>query len=76
MIEVGKVYNVSHSRKGKFTMRILSIDGEWVKGVVVDNVAKAMMDYNLKYSGDDITVRESHCHFSALNPPTKEDVGG
>ena len=76
MVEVGKIYNVAHSRKGKFTMQVKSISGEWVSGVVVDSVAKAIMDYNFKYSGDEITVRDSHCNFSELNPPIKENVGG
>jgi len=62
-IEVGKTYRVIHSRKGTFDMRIASFNDEWAEGVIVKGSAKAMMDYNEKETGENITVRISFCHF-------------
>lgn len=65
-VEIGKLYTVNHSRKGTFCMRVTGINGEWITGIVVDSVAKAIMEYNVKVSGDEITVRDSHCRFTPL----------
>ena len=62
-MEVGKLYKVNHSRKGKFNLRVTSFDDTWVTGIIVDSTAKAMLDYNVKTSGDEITVRISHGTF-------------
>ena len=61
-------YHVDHSRKGKFTMRVDSLNGEWVSGQIVAGTAKAMLDYNVKETGEDITVRLSHCKFTPIAP--------
>ena len=63
---VGNLYNVKHSRKGKFTMRVTGFDEEWITGIIVDSTAKAMLDYNVKTSGDEITVRRTYCNYFAL----------
>lgn len=60
--EVGATYDVRHSRKGTFRMRALSVHGEWLTGVIVDGVAKAIMRYNVAYEGDEITVRDTHSY--------------
>lgn len=64
--EVGKIFIVNHSRKGKFTMKVTSVKEEWAEGLVVDGYAKAVMDYNEKYIGDIITVRISMCSFTEV----------
>jgi len=62
-LEAGKTYEICHSSKGKFTGTVVGIvsceDGEWVKIEVIDGVASAMMDYNVAYKGDIITIRKS-----------------
>ena len=68
---IGKLYNVNHSRKGKFTMRVTGIRGEWIDGIMVDSMARAAMSYNEKYSGDEITVRDSLATFSELRAPAE-----
>ena len=58
--EVGKTYKVVHSRKGTFFMRVTKvIPDQWTYGVIVEGMADAMMDYNRKYVGDEISVRHS-----------------
>lgn len=64
--QAGKTYTVKHSRKGTFTMRVLDVAGEWVHGVIVAGRANAMLEYNERETGEDITVRDSLCHFTEV----------
>lgn len=57
--EVGKTYRVQHSRKGTFILRVTSQTDEWVTGTIMEGTAKAMLDYNVKEAGEDITLRLS-----------------
>jgi hypothetical protein len=66
--EPNQIYHVNHSRKGKFTMRVDSVKGEWVSGQVISGTAKAMMDYNIKEAGDEITIRLCHSSFTQPTP--------
>ena len=61
-----KVYSVKHERKGAFNMRVISDDGEWVKGTIYNGVANAILPCNEKYEGDEIDVRKIFCSFSEL----------
>lgn len=65
-IEVGKTYNVNHSRKGKFTLQVTSVGDEWIDGIIVAGMAKAIMSYNEVYKGEKITVRRSLCTFTPV----------
>jgi hypothetical protein len=67
-IEVGKVYDVQHQRKGSFRMRVMARDGEWVDGQIVSGKARAMLSYNEREAGEAITVRESFCTFTEVTP--------
>lgn len=58
-MEVGKIYKVTHSRKGSFSLKVVAINDEWIEGVIYNGVAGAMMEYNVKLEGEEITVRES-----------------
>lgn len=62
-LEVGKVYECRHARKGVFKMRIASVTGEWIEGVIVSGRADAAMSYNVCDTGETVTVRDSFCHF-------------
>lgn len=57
--EIGKTYKIRHTRKGVFSFRVVNQCDEWVTGTIVDGKANAMMDYNEKFEGEDITVRKS-----------------
>ena len=65
-IEVGKIYNVMHNRKGTFRLLITETSGEWVCGQIVAGTAGAMLDCNVKEVGEMITVRESFCTFREI----------
>lgn len=62
-LEVGKEYEVRHSRKGTFRMRIDSVSGEWASGEITHGTANAMMNHNVKDKGESITVRDVLCYF-------------
>ena len=59
----GHTYEVRHSRKGSFTMKLIARGDTWIDGVVEGGKASAMMQHNEKILGDPITVRASHCVF-------------
>lgn len=65
-IEIKKTYKVNHSRKGIFELNITRIDEEWVTGIIVNGMAKAILSYNERLIGDEITIRRSFCSFEEI----------
>lgn len=63
---VGNAYKVASSRKGKFTMRVTSVDDTWATGIVVDGKAGAMLSYNERDKGEEVTVRREFCAFTPI----------
>jgi hypothetical protein len=66
----GKQYEVRNERKGTFTMLVTKIDGEWITGTITEGVAKAMMRYNVRDVGEEITVRACHSYFIPVGKTT------
>jgi len=64
MLEIGKTYKVNSQRKGKFTMKVTSLHDPFVTGIIVDGHASAMMQYNERDKGEEVSVRESLCTFT------------
>lgn len=62
-LKPGTIYEVKHSRKGLFVMRLDKISDDWGSGVIVEGRASALLHYNVKEEGDPITVRLSFCRF-------------
>jgi len=60
---IGNEYEVRHTRKGTFCMTVENINGEWISGKVSAGIANALMSYNVKDVGDEITVRDTHSYF-------------
>ena len=67
-LENGKTYLVKCRRKGTFVMRVDGQDKEWAHGVVVGGKARAMLDYNERTAGDEITVRLSFLESAVVQP--------
>ena len=67
-LAVGNTYKVAHSRKGRFILRVTAVSGEFVTGVIVSGVAVAMLEYNARSSGEEITIRLTHCVFEQVAP--------
>lgn len=60
---VGGEYEVRHSRKGTFRMKITALREEWIDGIISDGTAGAMMSYNVRGEGEEITIRDCHSYF-------------
>ena len=58
-LQKGLVYNVVHSRKGSFQVLLLSSTNEWFTGKIVTGIAKAVLEDNVKYEGEEVTMRKS-----------------
>ena len=71
----GKVYNINHTRKGRFSMQVTDQCETWLHGTIVDGVAQAILDHNIRLPGESISVRKSHCE-SIDTPNAKADLAG
>jgi hypothetical protein len=67
-IEVGGKYVVRHTRKGRFSVRIDAISGEWIECTIIGGRAGAMLSYNERETGEKITLRDCHCSFTPIGP--------
>jgi hypothetical protein len=65
IVEVGKTYEVSHSRKGKFALRVTKIDDDWITGVIVAGKAQ-FISKPAAGNGDMITLRKSFTTWKEL----------
>lgn len=65
---VGQTYDVRHSRKGAFKLLVTRVDGEWLTGQIVDGFAKAVMSYNVREEGEEITMRDSQVYLIPVPP--------
>ena len=63
-LEDGKTYLVNSSRKGTFAGRLLSHNDTWATFEITNGMADAMLDYNRRYAGDEVTVRREWCVFT------------
>lgn len=65
-ISAGKTYRINHTRKGVFVARLTSVDDVWATGVVVSGKARAMLDYNEREVGEEVTIRRSFSVFEEV----------
>ncbi len=63
---VDKLYEVRHSRKGTFKVQVNEVSGEWATCTIVEGVALAVMSYNVKYEGEQLTVRDTLSYWIPL----------
>jgi hypothetical protein len=47
-------------------MKITSEDGVWATGVITADKAGALLEYNERDKGEEITVRKSFCSFNEV----------
>ena len=66
-LEVGKVYEVFSSRKGKFRMQLTKQDETWATGIITKGKAKAILAYNEVVTGEEVTVRKSLTTFTPID---------
>ncbi len=63
-MEIGKTYLVNSSRKGTFAGRLDRLDETWATFTITGGKARAMLDYNEREKGEEVTVRRSLCGFT------------
>lgn len=56
-LEAGKTYLVTHERKGTFGFKVENVGPEWAYGHVASGSAMAMLSYNTRHVGEEISVR-------------------
>lgn len=58
-IEVGKTYTFTHTRKGKFTGKLLkfSEDGDWADIEITKGTTKTMLPENERGPGEAVSMR-------------------
>lgn len=66
-LEVGKIYDVVHQRKGNFRMQLTHHDETWASGIITKGKAKAILAYNEYEKGEEVTVRKSFTTFTAVS---------
>ena len=57
-LENGKTYLVNHKRKGVFTLTVESQSNGFIHGTITGGEAAAMMEYNIKHEGENISFRK------------------
>lgn len=65
-IEVSKTYKVVSQRKGTFIGVATDVSDEWVTVLITSGKAEAMLDYNVREQGEQVTVRRSLTTFTLL----------
>jgi len=66
ILEVGKIYDLSCQRKGKFRMKLTHHDETWATGIITKGKAKAILAYNEVEKGEEVTVRKSFSTFTEV----------
>jgi len=61
--EIGKIYDVDHCRKWKFTVRVMRVSDEWVAGEIIEGHTNTIMDYNKQARWEVVDMRRSFVKF-------------
>lgn len=64
----GAVYNVSSQRKGNFVGRLINHDDIWATLEIMEGKAGAMLAYNERGKGEEVTVRRSMATLTERKP--------
>ena len=70
---IGNIYEIRHSRKGTFTGRIMSVDGEWAKVERLEGeIHWASVEYNLLVGSkpEVVSIRACLSYLIELEPAT------
>ncbi len=63
-MNLDKTYLVNSSRKGTFMGKLVNESDDFATFVITNGVAKAMLDYNVKEKGEEVSVRKAFCKFT------------
>lgn len=71
---VGGLYEVRHSRKGKFSGVCRGVDGCWMDVEIRSGVAEAIMACNVAGAGETIRIRDTQTYLVPLVHDTDAKV--
>ncbi len=71
MIEVGKVYEVTHKRKGQFALRVTQLNSGWITGVIHRGHAKAALKAGV---GQEVVIQETLATWKELDVNAPEPL--
>lgn len=63
-LKTDTVYNVNHSRKGKFQLRVIEDYGDFVDGTIVTGKTKTLLPENSREAGETVQIRKSLATFT------------
>lgn len=66
-IQAGKAYKVVSQRKGTFIGIATNVNEEWVTVLITGGKAQAMLSYNEREAGEEVTVRRSLTSFTLVD---------
>lgn len=58
-MEKGKIYRITHERKGTFDLQVTYVDKTWVHGTIVSGETGTLKRDNARYPGDTIALAKS-----------------
>lgn len=61
---IGRTYLVNSQRKGTFAGVLKRVDDTWADFEITAGKARAMLAYNEREKGEEVTVRRSLCDFT------------
>jgi len=72
--EAGRTYDIDHSRKGRMTIAVTAVNGEWITGTIVTGKAKMLSIMNEDLGpGEQLTFRDSLARILAVHPVTADE---
>lgn len=63
---VGKTYKITHSRKGRFTGKIVACGEEFCDILITEGRAGAICEYNEREEGEVVSSRIEFCKFEEI----------
>lgn len=72
-LEVGRIYKINHRRKGVFIARILAVGDVFCTALILDGKAEAKLDYNDRFTGEEISMRISFIHAAPIDQQEPEE---
>ena len=65
-LKIGKIYDVVSVRKGKFRFKLTDQCKDFATGVIIEGKAKAILEYNERSEGEEVSVRKELTSFNEV----------
>ena len=65
-LQIGKIYDVFSSRKGKFRFKLTDQCKDFATGIILKGKANAILQYNERSKGEEVSVRKELSSFTEV----------